>query len=81
MPKIINDEFTHLPISRQRKHQLRHIRDGLCYLCNRPLSPLSHSQCIEHREKALMYGRNRLHHEPWHEGGRGRPPNKIIINP
>jgi len=32
----IKDEFTHLKISRQRKHQLRRIRDGLCEICGEP---------------------------------------------
>lgn len=30
---MIRDEFTALPISRQRKWQLRAHRDGLCWLC------------------------------------------------
>ncbi len=31
----IHDEFTDLPISSQRRHQLRQRRDGRCIGCNR----------------------------------------------
>jgi hypothetical protein len=44
-PAII-DEFTHLPISRQRKYQLRQERDGRCSLCGEPA--LSASLCRKH---------------------------------
>jgi hypothetical protein len=33
---VIIDEFTALPISRQRKKQLRWKRDGLCVICGGP---------------------------------------------
>ena len=35
MPKVIQDEFSALPISRQRKWQLRQVRDGNCKRCGR----------------------------------------------
>ena len=35
MPKLIEDEFTHQPLSAARKYQLRHARDGLCRACRR----------------------------------------------
>lgn len=35
----IQDEFTHLNISRQRKYQLRRKRDGLCTICGKPVLP------------------------------------------
>src|ERR1035441_10685629 len=35
MPKIIKDEFTGLPVSPQRKYQLRMKRDGRCVICGR----------------------------------------------
>lgn len=31
----IEDEFTNLPISRQRKWQLRRARDGGCHICGK----------------------------------------------
>lgn len=36
MPKIIQDEFSALDISRQRRWALRHKRDGKCSTCGRP---------------------------------------------
>ena len=33
MPKLILDEFSNLPVSRQRKWQLRRERDGFCRIC------------------------------------------------
>ena len=37
MPKAIKDEFSDLPISRQRKYQLRMKRDMRCTMCGKPL--------------------------------------------
>jgi hypothetical protein len=36
MPRLIQDEFTDLPISRQRRYQLRCEANGRCRLCGRP---------------------------------------------
>jgi hypothetical protein len=33
MPRIINDEFTNLPITKQYRRQLRLQRDGKCITC------------------------------------------------
>jgi hypothetical protein len=33
MPKQIQDEFTNMDISRQRRYQLRHEKRGLCRCC------------------------------------------------
>lgn len=44
--KTIQDEFTDLPVSRQRKQQLRNHRDGKCLLCRNPLFSASH--CEKH---------------------------------
>ena len=33
MRKAIKDEFSDLPVSRQRKYQLRMGRDGRCVIC------------------------------------------------
>ena len=32
----IHDEFTDLPVSRQRKKQLRNVKNGLCPICGQP---------------------------------------------
>jgi uncharacterized OB-fold protein len=42
--KPIKDEFTDLPISRQRKRQLRLIRDGKCRICGKAKEP-ERQQC------------------------------------
>ena len=50
MRKQIKDEFTHLPISRQRKYQLRMKRDKRCTECGAPT--VKGSRCLEHLVKA-----------------------------
>ena len=42
----IKDEFTDLPISRQRKYQLRMQRDQRCTECGEPA--LKGSRCLKH---------------------------------
>lgn len=49
MRRIV-DEFTHLPISRQRKYQLRCERDGRCRLCRADAAPGQH-YCPAHWQK------------------------------
>jgi len=46
----IQDEFTALPISRQRKYQLRMQRDQRCTECGEPAS--IGSRCLKHLVKA-----------------------------
>ena len=46
----IEDEFTCLPISRQRKYQLRMQRDGRCTECGDPAA--QGSRCVKHLVKA-----------------------------
>ncbi len=46
----IQDEFTNLPISRQRKYQLRMQRDGRCTECGDPV--VEGSRCLKHLIKA-----------------------------
>lgn len=48
--QCIIDEFTHLPISRQRKYQLRMQRDKRCTECGEPAS--EGSRCLKHLIKA-----------------------------
>jgi hypothetical protein len=50
MRKGIEDEFTHLPISRQRKYQLRCKRDQLCTECGDPA--VEASRCLKHLVEA-----------------------------
>jgi hypothetical protein len=50
MRKRIKDEFAHLPISRQRKYQLRMKRDKRCTECGAPTT--QGSRCVKHLVKA-----------------------------
>jgi hypothetical protein len=50
MRNCIVDEFTHLPISRQRKYQLRRQRDKRCTECGEPA--IEGSRCLKHLIKA-----------------------------
>jgi len=54
---MIRDEFTDLPISRQRKYQLRRRRDLRCIKCGKPTDGMS--VCQEHRTQAKDYYRQR----------------------
>jgi hypothetical protein len=50
MKTAIKDEFTDLPISRQRKYQLRKQRDNRCTECGDPI--VAASRCLKHLVKA-----------------------------
>ena len=50
MRKRIQDEFTDLPVSRQRKYQLRKQRDQRCTECGEPA--VQGSRCLKHLVKA-----------------------------
>jgi len=50
MRNCIVDEFTTLPISRQRKYQLRMQRDKRCTECGDPA--IEGSRCLKHLIKA-----------------------------
>jgi hypothetical protein len=50
MRKCIQDEFTNLPISRQRKYQLRMQRDRRCTECGEPA--IQASRCLKHLIRA-----------------------------
>lgn len=59
MPKLVEDEFTDLSISRQRRYQLRKQLKGLCTICAQPSAP-NHSLCSRHRViQSLRYKRRR----------------------
>ena len=57
--KIIQDEFANLPVSSQRKTQLRYQRDGLCVICGQPRCSSQHYYCLKHliakRERQRKY--------------------------
>ena len=50
MRRPIQDEYTDLPISRQRKYQLRMQREKRCTECGQPAS--QGSRCLRHLVKA-----------------------------
>jgi hypothetical protein len=50
MRKRIEDEFTYLRTSRQRKYQLRMLRDKRCTECGEPA--VQGSRCLKHLIKA-----------------------------
>ena len=50
MRRRIEDEFTNLPVSRQRKYQLRMQREGRCTECGGPAA--QGSRCLKHLVKA-----------------------------
>jgi hypothetical protein len=50
MRKRIEDEFTHMRTSRQRKYQLRMLRDKRCTECGEPA--VQGSRCLKHLIKA-----------------------------
>jgi hypothetical protein len=55
MPKLIQDRFTSLPVSRQRKYQLRREAAGRCRLCGEPGAPY----CARHSEAQGKFRQNR----------------------
>jgi hypothetical protein len=57
--KLIRDEFTDLPISRQRKYQLRMHRDKRCVFCGEPLANDTW-YCLKHSVRARERARKKL---------------------
>jgi len=71
---MIKDEFSDLPISRQRKYQLRKLKNGKCQICGKQLSRFSATRCDKHHEYSRVHTRLKMGYKPWVEGGVGRPP-------
>ena len=57
---MIRDEFTNI-LSRERRYQLRHQRDGLCHLCSRKKVTAFH--CLEHAINVREAQRTRNKHK------------------
>lgn len=72
----IFDEFTGLPLSRQRKWQLRKRRDKKCLTCGVPVFADS-LWCARHLELRGEYTRRLCGWNPWQPGKRGRPPKNL----
>ena len=60
MSYLIEDELTHLPVSRQRKYQLRKKRDQRCAQCGEPVAQGSRALCLEHLIRAREQQRRKL---------------------
>ena len=60
MSYLIEDELTHLPVSRQRRYQLRKKRDHCCAQCGEPVAPGSRALCLEHLIRARENQRRKL---------------------
>ena len=58
MRRPIQDEFTKLPISRQRKYQLRMQKQKRCTLCGEVA--VTRSRCLAHAVKFREYSRQKL---------------------
>jgi hypothetical protein len=58
MRKPIQDEFTDLPLSRQRKYQLRKRRDKRCTICGAPA--VQAARCVKHLVEAREHQRTRF---------------------
>ena len=55
MPQLIQDEFTNMPISRQRKYQLRHKKQRRCKSCSKKLRiNWPYMLCPKHRQVHLV---------------------------
>ncbi len=59
MKHSIQDELTDLPLSRQRKYQLRMQRAGRCATCGKPAVPGSRALCREHLTRAREHQRQK----------------------
>lgn len=66
----IQDEFTNLKISPQRRWQLRQKAKGRCQVCGGPLGDYS-----THCKKCVSKYRKK--YDDWEPGKRGRPPKKV----
>ena len=58
MSNDIVDEFTHLPLSRQIKYQLRRRRDKCCIACGEPTT--ESTRCLKHLVEAREQQRRKL---------------------
>lgn len=63
-------------MTRQRAYQLRHLEQGLCILCPRPLANTKHCAWHQREERRIQveYRRRVLGYHPWQAGKPGRPP-------
>jgi hypothetical protein len=82
--KPIQDEFTALKVSKQRKWQLRRIKAGLCQICSAPM--LASGLCKNHIiQQALRQRKNtnspRQHRGKWVGPPQNRPAGSKASSP
>jgi hypothetical protein len=82
--KPIQDEFTALKISQQRKWQLRRIKAGLCQICSAPM--LSSGLCKKHIIQQALRQREknnspRQHRGKWVGPPQNRPAGSKALSP
>jgi hypothetical protein len=58
MPKLILDKFTTMPISRQRRYQMRRQQEGRCKLCAEPAAR-GKLLCAAHERAAAEHMRSK----------------------
>lgn len=75
MSRRIQDEFTPLAVSRQRKLQLRRKRDHLCVACGQPLKTYA-NRCDPCSEKLRSFHGFKA----WRPGSKGRMPNSLKLS-
>lgn len=73
MPKAITDEYSSLPISTQRRYQLRHKRDGLCIRCQ--ARAVNRDFCAIHAEQKYRWAQALRKRDPL----RTRARNAVTI--
>lgn len=72
------DEFTKLPVSRERKRQLRKNKIGLCFFASCECEVFSGGLCRKHFLKGRITNRKRQGCKAWRPGSRGRPPKRLV---
>lgn len=68
MKSRIQDKFTHLPVSRQRKYQLRKLQQKRCIICGEPAVNATH--CLFHVVKYRERHRAKMNFQRRHFGAR-----------
>jgi len=71
------DKFSQLPISRQRRYQLRHAAEGLCLFCSEKAalgqSCLKHAVSIRERQRVKLGCKKRLNSKSYRMEANGHP--------
>jgi hypothetical protein len=70
-------------ISRQRRWQIKQVKQGLCYICGLGIykSDLCFDHYIYHALRQREYSRKKFGWNPWKMGGQGKPPTLELRKP